>query len=143
MANLDFNNRGSMRTGYMSGVERFVVPTRSQSLLVNVRTQVSVQPQPSRALANEFRKHEQKWMRETKYMSSLTDKYLHPSYARIIGMGERVVPHILRSMEQSPNDWFYALRAITGENPVSSPQAGDMDRMTRAWLAWGKRRKLI
>ncbi len=90
----------------------------------------------------EFKKHEKKWKRDTRYTSSLMDKYLHQSYARIIGMGQPAVSLILRSLEQQPDDWFYALRAITSANPVHSTHAGDMQKMTRAWLNWGRRRGL-
>ena len=93
-------------------------------------------------LPEEFKKHEKKWKRDTQYSSSLTDKYLHSSYARIIGMGKPAVPLILRSLKQQPNDWFYALRAITGANPVRSADAGDMQKMSHAWLAWGRERGL-
>jgi hypothetical protein len=41
---------------------------------------------------------------------------------------------ILRSLQQEPDDWFYALRAITGENPVPASSAGDMRAMSEFWL---------
>lgn len=93
-------------------------------------------------VSDEFKKYEKEWKRDTQYSSSLTDKYLHPSYARIIGIGQPAVPLILRSLKQQPNDWFYALRAITGANPVRSADAGDMQKMSQAWLAWGRERGL-
>jgi hypothetical protein len=69
-------------------------------------------------IALEFHKHERKWRRETIHVSSPYDKYLHPSYARIIGLGWPAAKLILESLQRRPADWFYALRAITGENPV-------------------------
>lgn len=66
----------------------------------------------------EFLRYERKWKQETQYVSSLSDKYLHSSYADIIGMGPRAVGPILRSLRRQPNDWFYALRAITKADPV-------------------------
>jgi len=77
------------------------------------------------------------------YVSSLSEKYLHPSYARIIGMGRPVLPHILRSLQREPDDWFYALRAITGTNVVPMSLAGNMQEMTKCWLEWGRKRRLI
>jgi hypothetical protein len=94
-------------------------------------------------LSRQFRRLERKWKRDTEFMSSLADKYLHESYAQIIGMGPRVVPLILRSLMWRQDDWFYALRAITRANPVSSSDAGDMEKMSRSWLAWGSKRGLI
>jgi hypothetical protein len=94
-------------------------------------------------VASEFRKHAKKWKRETFHLSSPTDKYLHPSYARVIGLGRDVIPHILRELVTSPDDWFYALRAISGENPVTASAAGDMHKMTALWMAWGKARGIV
>jgi hypothetical protein len=91
----------------------------------------------------EFGQHEAKWKDDTQYISSLTEKYLHPSYARIIGLGWPAASLILQSLGREPDDWFYALRAITGADPVPSDAAGDMPRMTAAWLDWGKRQGLL
>jgi hypothetical protein len=93
--------------------------------------------------AIEFKKHERKWKRQTHHISSPIDKYLHPSYARIIGLGWPAVAHILQSLKRRPDDWFYALRSITGENPVPNSAAGDVRRMTDIWLHWGEQRGLI
>lgn len=95
------------------------------------------------ALAAEFKKHEQIWKEETQFFSSPAQIYLHPSYARIIGMGRPAVQLILQSLVREPADWFYALRAITGANPVTQPMAGDMNKMTEAWLKWGAKRDLV
>ncbi|MGB8689563.1 MAG: hypothetical protein WCD53_19790 [Microcoleus sp.] len=52
--------------------------------------------------------------------------------------GRPVVPLILRDLEQKPDHWFWALRAITGDNPVKSEQRGRMKLMAQAWIQWGK-----
>ncbi len=80
--------------------------------------------------------HAKKWKEDTVHISSLSDKYLHQSYARIIGLGPPVVPFILRTISDEPGDWFYALRALTGYDPVTPDMAGDLLAMTRAWLRW-------
>jgi hypothetical protein len=94
-------------------------------------------------VASEFKTHERKWKKQTLHVSSPVDKYLHPSYARIIGLGWPAVAFILKSLKKEPADWFYALRAITGANPVTNPMAGDMRRMTDTWLKWGEARGLV
>jgi hypothetical protein len=88
----------------------------------------------------EFKKHERKWKRETRHLSDPAEKYLHPSYARVIGLGWPAVRLILRSLKREPADWFYALRAITGANPVTTAMAGDVRQMSQAWINWGERR---
>ena len=94
-------------------------------------------------IAAEFKKHENKWKRETRHISSPVDKYLHPSYARIIGLGWPAVRYILQSIQRQPGDWFYALRAITDASPVPNSAAGDVRRMTECWVNWGKERGVI
>ena len=107
------------------------------------REHITVGPAVFRlVLQEEFKKHARKWVRDTQFVSSLTDKYLHTSYARIIGMGRPAVPMILERIRQQPGDWFYALRAMTGDNPVKSADAGDMQKMTQAWLDWGREKGL-
>lgn len=97
----------------------------------------------ARDLEKRFQKLATKWKAETIHLSSPHDTYLHPSYSQIIGMGMAAVPLILRSMQTEPYDWFFALRAISRENPVPAGAAGDVKRMTALWLAWGKRNGFI
>src|SRR3990172_7182599 len=54
------------------------------------------------------------WKKEVLLLSSTTKIVTHPSYQRIIGMGQDVIPLILREFEREPNHWSWALRAITG-----------------------------
>jgi hypothetical protein len=62
----------------------------------------------------------------------------HPAYQEIITMGQEVVPLLLRDLEQEPDHWFAALRAITGAHPVPPEDRGDLHKMAAAWLRWGK-----
>jgi hypothetical protein len=117
---------------------------RSASLFLGQQENVAlVRSHIGDGVADEFKKHEKKWKQGTRHLSSPTDKYLHPSHARIIGLGWPAVAHILRSLKRRPDDWFYALRAITGENPVPVNVAGDIKQMSEHWFSWGKQRGLI
>lgn len=53
-------------------------------------------------------------------------------------MGAGVVPLILYDLKTSRDDWFWALSAITGENPITEADAGNVPKMTEAWLRWGR-----
>jgi hypothetical protein len=87
-----------------------------------------------------FRSLAKVWKAETELISKVTKKILHPAYQKIIGMGEPAIRLILHDlMANGPDDWFWALTAITDENPISAEIAGDMAAMTEAWLAWGKK----
>lgn len=90
------------------------------------------------AVAERFQELASAWKSETKVFSNVTKRVMHPAYQRIIGMGPPVVPYILLDLaEHGPNDWFWALTAITGENPIGLEIAGNMKAMTEAWLQWG------
>jgi hypothetical protein len=42
-------------------------------------------------------------------------------------------------LQRNPDQWFWALEAITQENPVPPAAAGKVHPMAVAWVAWGKR----
>jgi hypothetical protein len=106
-----------------------------------LRTESAVSVDAS--VARKFRRLANKWIRQTRHLSAPSQKYLHPSYARIIGLGQCAVPFILKEIQQRSGDWFYALRAITGDDPVSDDMAGDIGRMSEAWLQWGRARRYL
>jgi hypothetical protein len=79
----------------------------------------------------------QRWKRETAHHSNVAKRALHPAYQEIIGMGEKVVPLLLAELRRDPDDWFWALHAITAANPVPAEFRGDVRAMTEAWFNWG------
>jgi hypothetical protein len=85
-----------------------------------------------------FRRLEAIWTQETGYLSSYTDVVEHPAFREIIGLGKAVVPLMLRDLEQRPRLWVWALPEITGADPVSPEDAGNIARMSAAWLRWAK-----
>ncbi|PWU20449.1 MAG: hypothetical protein C5B50_03840 [Verrucomicrobia bacterium] len=66
---------------------------------------------------------------------------LHPAYQRIIGFGPVAIPLILRELEREPAHWFWALNAISGEDPA--PEGSTFDEAAAAWLKWGRERGYI
>jgi hypothetical protein len=92
------------------------------------------------AAQQRFNRLAKAWKSETELVSKVTKRILHPAYQKIIGMGESAIPLILQDLAQNgPEDWFWALTAITDENPIPENIAGNMLAMTEAWLQWGKR----
>jgi hypothetical protein len=102
--------------------------------LVDIEVAVHVAP----ALQRRFSLLATKWKNETGLLSNVTKKCTHPAYQQIIGMGCEVLPLILRDLRESNADWFWALTAITGANPISTEIAGNITRMTEAWLQWAR-----
>lgn len=80
-----------------------------------------------------------KWQYDTAASSSITEMAIHPSYQQIIGMGRNALPFIFRELEKAPHHWFWALRAITGEDPVKPEHRGNLDAMTKDWLEWAEK----
>ena len=84
-----------------------------------------------------FSNLEKEWKESTPMLSSITEIVMHPSYQQIIGMGPTAIPLIFLSMRRELGHWFWALCAITGENPVPIEYRGKIKKMTDAWLDWG------
>lgn len=95
-------------------------------------------PEVSEDVASRFTALADAWSRETLQLSSITQIVLHPAYQQIIGMGPVVLPLIFAHMADRPGHWFWALNAITGQNPVSDEDLGNVRRMSEVWLAWAR-----
>lgn len=93
------------------------------------------------ALEVEFENLADRWELQTDFESVVVRKAMHPAYQRIIGLGQPAVPLILRRLQREPRQWFWALTAITGENPADGED--DAESAANAWLAWGHSRGLI
>ena len=102
--------------------------------------EASVDAETPSELERTFLALAERWRRDTEPLSSITMKSMHPAYQRIVGMGRRALPLVFREMRRAPDHWFWALTAITGEDPVEPEDAGDIEKMTEAWLSLGKRR---
>lgn len=92
-------------------------------------------------IEEKFKQLSDRWRGETKYLSSLSKITMHPAYQKIIGMGERAVPLILREMQQRGGHWLWALHAITDEDPA--PPNATFGEAVQAWLDWGRQRQYI
>lgn len=105
-----------------------------------------VHPSPAPLQANagvvqEFRVLAEKWISETEHTSSIKKACMHPAYQRIIGMGRNAIPLLLRELQDNPDHWFWALHAITGEDPGQDEDT--FDGAVRAWLRWGREKGFI
>ena len=106
-----------------------------------VATDVFVFPGPRTfrsSVADLFNKLVSEWEEQTEYLSSTTQIVMHPSYQQIIGLGPGALPLIFQRLANRPQHWAWALRAITGEDPTRSEDAGDMRTIQESWLAWAK-----
>jgi hypothetical protein len=100
-------------------------------------TQTPASP-PQETLEQRFRRLAAEWQQATAHLSSMSAANAHPAYQEIIRLGPDVVPLLLRDMEQNETHWFNALRSITGANPLTTAEAGNIPLMVAAWLRWAK-----
>src|SRR5262245_52898411 len=91
-------------------------------------------------LRERFQRLAAEWKQQSRFLSNSVQMAMLKPYQRIIGMGLPAVPLILEDMQREPDHWFWALEAITEENPVPAEAAGNVRRMAEAWIEWGKRR---
>uniref|UniRef100_UPI0025F0A497 hypothetical protein n=1 Tax=Microcoleus sp. bin38.metabat.b11b12b14.051 TaxID=2742709 RepID=UPI0025F0A497 len=89
-------------------------------------------------LATTFYQLVEQWKTETRGISSTEQLSLHPAYQQIIGMGPDVIPLLLREIEKKSGRWFWALKAISREEPVTPEQQGKTKETIAAWLNWGR-----
>jgi hypothetical protein len=103
----------------------------------------SLQTPSEASLRERFQRLSAEWKEQSRYLSNTAQMATLRPYQRIIGMGLPAVPLILEELRREPDQWFWALEAITEENPVPPEAAGKVREMARAWIDWGKRQGLL
>jgi hypothetical protein len=94
----------------------------------------------SSQLTRKFIRLRDEWKAQRGHEASTMKTVLLPAYQKIIGMGPDAVPLLLGELARSVDNWFWALMAITEEDPVPESARGDGEAMARAWLKWGEER---
>ncbi len=115
--------------------------SREDRLRLIARIAADLAPQPAEAAGGQeerFRQLVARWKAERGPTSFVAEMATHAAYQQIIGMGPSAVPLLLRELERAPDHWFWALRAITGVNPVPPESRGRVGAMAEAWLRWGR-----
>lgn len=94
-------------------------------------------------LAGRFHRLVAEWKERSRYLSNTAQMAMLPAYQRIIGMGPAAIPLILEELRREPDQWFWALEAISGEDPVPPEARGKIRLMADAWIRWGEGRGVI
>ena len=83
------------------------------------------------------------WREATGGYSLTMRRYAHTSYQSILALEPKrdVISLILRELQQRPDRWFEALKALTNANPAQD--AKTFDETVQRWIEWGKRGKYI
>ena len=94
-------------------------------------------------LHERFQELKDDWKSRTRHLSNMAQIALVFSYQQMIGMGPAAIPFILAELEKEADHWFWALEAITNENPVAENDAGDVEASARAWIEWGRQNGFV
>lgn len=97
-------------------------------------------------LSRKFKQLAQQWRNERGSMSSISGMSMLPSYQSIVGIGPAALPIILAELREEgddPDQWFWALIAITKASDLNPPQItqedqGNFRKMAAVWLKWGE-----
>ncbi len=128
------------RRPYTTGQELRTVITNLAEALRHYQIPISRQQEST---AERFQALLRQWKGDVGPLSSVTEMAMHPAYQRIIGLGREAVPLLLRELAKEPDHWFWALKAITGVDPVEPAHRGRVKDMADAWLLWGKEQGLL
>lgn len=93
------------------------------------------------ATAAEFSFLAKQWEEDTLYDSSLEAIWFHPAYQRIMAMGQRALPMILRELDKRLGHWFYALANIVRKDIGDG--AANLEDARQRWLEWGRQNNLL
>ena len=98
---------------------------------------------PAETAEQRFRRLESPWQADTQYLSDARRIIDHTAFRQIIALGREIVPLLLHDLQTRPSLWVWALPEITGENPVSAADAGNIRKMSDAWVRWGRAQGIL
>lgn len=81
-----------------------------------------------------FEQLKQQWAEETRGLASVIDRFMHPAYQQIIGLGTPVVTPMVLDLREGPEHWFWALNAIVGFDAAAGCQT--VDEAASRWVDW-------
>jgi hypothetical protein len=90
-----------------------------------------------------FQELVKKWKAAGRSQSLVRNIATHTAYQQIIGLGKPAMPLILAELQKELDHWFWALEAITGQDPVPEESKGNLEEMARIWLQWGRDHKYV
>jgi hypothetical protein len=126
--------KGPLENAWLQGARVMSSPSRPQNLPLAC-TEANVEER--------FRRLVTEWKEQSRYLSNTAQMAMLKPYQRIIGLGLPVVPLILEELNRERNQWFWALEAITEQNPVPPEALGKVRLMAQAWIEWGKQQGYV
>ena len=102
---------------------------------------VSTSPTDVRA---EFARLSREWKRAVSLMSLSSDRVNDPSFARLVSMGDRVVPVLIEELKLGRYVWLELLTKIVGENGprLSEDDVSSRTSVAEAWIEWDQLKRI-
>ncbi|GAA0759423.1 hypothetical protein LRH25_01495 [Ideonella azotifigens] len=97
----------------------------------------------SRNIGVEFQKLAASLFERQQYSSLLADLHHSEEYLKVISLGPKVVPHMLRDLQMNGNPWYLALRVLTGERVGQDLPEGNLRELAAAWIQWGTKQGML
>jgi hypothetical protein len=95
-------------------------------------------PSEEKPLAERFGELVREW-KATRDTTGTTSRMIrNPAYQSILRLGPNAITLVLEEMRKEPDEWFYALAYLSGENPIPDACRGRFGPMRDAWLKWGR-----
>ena len=89
-------------------------------------------------ISEQFRTLATKWLAETAFVSSVDDMRAAPTFTDIVRLGTPALPLVLQEMVRESGYWFPVIQEITGADPVAPGDRGNVQKMSDAWINWGR-----
>jgi hypothetical protein len=105
---------------------------------LNTTKEIKSKSDENGALQSIFEALSKRWKTETSGYSSVGSMVMHPAYLEIISYGDKMIPFILNDLQSKPGHWFIALKTLAKYSPVKPEDAGNIKKMTEAWIEWGR-----
>lgn len=122
--------------------DRYFDSRANRQILAFARLYIRLWSVKEQTYREKFDALKEEWRKETLFLSSTHEICMHEAYQKIIGIGPPAVPLIMNELRDQPDHWFWALRSITGTNPVPERERGNLEAMAERWLEWGNRHGL-
>ncbi|MFI5111485.1 MAG: hypothetical protein ACHP9S_01560 [Terriglobales bacterium] len=121
---------------------KYMLARKTRHYLESALSELSAAPVAG-DLEQRFRELADAWQRETAHLSSTAKRVLNSNYQAIMALGPPVIRLLLRDLRENRRDWFWALHHLAQDDPITTDDIGNKDRMIAAWEEWGRQRRII
>ena len=116
---------------------RFILWIDMTASMSDVCYSTVVDPEDAEDCAR-FEELADRWEDETGHFSSPLRKTKHPCFADMLQIGGNIIPWVMKRLKARTVFWYLILERI-GSDPPRIDAAGDMNKLRRLWLEWGRK----